>query len=427
MLRVTQRAMAVLLIWLAALAARPAPLFADGAADLDPDLKLDRSRRLGRFYVQQYFRIKQAGYDDNVFLQNDRREGAFTATLGPGLKAVLMAGRRAAVMVADELDYAYFANTSELNHFNNALRAKLDLFLDRFLLYADTWYESSRERLNAEVDFRVRHSVIGQAAGVKGRFGNRITAGLQMGRQDFSFGSAASSDELAVGGTDRLAQLEALRALARVELEASAFVAYRVLRKTSVGIERSEGRAEFKDPDSQRDARSRKTYFTMNFSPTAFLTGGVRLGRLRLEPEERQDAGFDGTVGEASLGCRISSRGHARLRYGRNVVFSIQSDNLYFITEGWRAAYAHALSDRWSVELEHGQDRVDYPTPTTLPSGPGTGVRSDRITINALAGLLRVQPGTRVGLRLEQWTRASTFGLEEVRRNVLSSFVEYNY
>lgn len=427
MLRAMQRAMAVLLIFLAALAVGPAPSFADGAADLDPDLKMERSRRLGPFHVQPYFRIKQAGYDDNVFLVKDGREGAFTATLGPGLKAVLLAGRRAAVLVTDDLDYVHFANTSELNHFNNALRAKLDLFLGRFLLYADSRYESSRERLNAEVDFRVRHAVVGQAVGVKGQFGSRLTAGVQVGRQDFSFGPAANAEEVAGGGTDRQAQLEALSALERVESEASAFVAYRVLRKTSVGIEVSEGRAEFEDPQSQSDARSRRTYFTMSFSPSAFLTGSLRLGRLRLEPEERPDDGFNGPVGDAALGYRVSSRSHARLRYGRNVVFSAQSDNLYFITEGWRAGYANALSDRWSVELEHGQERVDYPTPMALSSGSGTAVRSDRITINALAGLFRVQPGTRVGLRLEQWNRASTFELEEARRYMLSSFVEYNY
>lgn len=418
--------MAALVIWLVAPAAGLPPLFAGGAADLDPDLKLERSRRLGPFHVQPHFRIRQAGYDDNVFLVNEGREGAFTATLGPGLKAVLLAGRRAAVLVADDLDYVYFANDSELNHFNNALRAKLDLFLDRFLLYADGRYESSRERLNAEVDFRVRHSVVGQAVGVKGRFGSRLAAGVQVGRQDFGFGSAANAEEVAVG-TDRQAQVETLRVLERVESEASAFVTYRALRKTSVGIEVSDGRAEFEDPRSQSDARSRRTYFTMSFSPSAFLTGSLRLGRLRLEPEERPDDGFSGPVGDAALGCHISGRGHARLRYGRNVVFSVQSDNLYFTTEGWRASYAHALSDRWGVELEHGQDRVDYPKPMALPSGSGTAQRSDRITLNALAGLFRVQPGTRVGLRLEQWNRASTFGLEEARRHVLSTFVEYNY
>ena len=426
MVRFMRGAAAALAVWLAVPAGHLAAAPATEVADLDPDLKLDRSRRLGPFHVQPYFRIKQAGYDDNVYLQKDGQAGAFTATLGPGLKAVLLAGRRAALMVADELDYAYFADLPELNHVNNGLRAKLDLFLGRFLVYADARYDTSRERLNAEVDFRVRHSVVGQVAGVKGHFGDRLTAALQVGRQDFDFGSAAEED-LAGGDVDRQAQLETLRELERVESEVSASVTYRVLRKTSLGIERTEGRAVFADPLSQRDARNRKLYLTASFTPSALLTGSVRLGRLHLEPEERQDAGFDGAVGEANLGCRISGRGSARLRYGRNVVFSVQDDNLYFITEGWRAGYAHSISDRWSVDLEHGQDRVDYPTPIALPTGPETGVRSDRITINALAGLLRVQPGTRIGLRLEQWNRSSTFEAEAVQRYMLSSFVEYNY
>ncbi len=426
MQRGTERVVSAIGLWLA-LAGGSGPSFARGSADLDPDLKLERTRRLGPFHVQPYFRIKQAGYDDNVYLDNANQQGAFTATLGPGIRAVMPAGRRAALIVDDELDYAYIGNASGLNHFNNALRAKLDLLLDPFLVYADMHYDSSRERPNAELDFRVRHSVVGQAAGFKALVSNRITAGLQVTRQDFKFGSSTSPEELVGGGADRQALLQSLRELERVESEASAFVAYRVFRKTSVGLERSEGRADFADPQSQRDARNRKTYLTASFSPSAFLAGSVRLGRLRLEPEERQDSGFNGTVVDVSLGCRISSRSHARLRYDRNVVFSVQSDNLYFITEGWRAAYAHSISDRWSVELERGEDKSDYPQPIALSSGQETALRRDRITVSALAGLLRVQPGTRVGLRLEQWNRHSTFGLEDVRRYALTSFVEYNY
>lgn len=426
MLQVTDTVVFALGLWLM-LAGGLGLSFAEGSADLDPDLRLERTRRLGPFHVQPYFRIKQAGYDDNIYLSNDSRQGAFTATLGPGIRAVMLAGRHAALLVTDELDYAYFGNASEVSHFNNALRAKVDLLLDRLLVYADTHYDISRERPNLEVDFRVRHSEVGEAAGFKASVSNRITAGLQVARQDFVFSSGASPDELGGGGADRLALLQSLRELDRVESEASAFVTYRVLRKTSVGLERSEGHADFKDPRSQRDARSRKIYFTANFSPSAFLTGSVRLGRLRLEPEERPDSGFSGPVGEASLGCRVSNRSHARLQFGRSVVFSVQSDNLYFVTEGWKATYAHSISDRWSAELEHGEDRVDYPQPIALSSGPGTALRRDRITISALAGLLRVRPGTRVGLRLEQWNRHSTFGLEDVGRYALSSFVEYNY
>jgi hypothetical protein len=91
--------------------------------------------------------------------------------------------------------------------------------------------------------------------------------------------------------------------------------------------------------------------------------------------------------------------------------------------------YAHHLSERWSVELEHGRDELNHPRPFTQSfiGGTESGRRQDDIRINAVSGVWRVKKGTRVGLRLEQWIRTSNFDLADVERRMVSTFVEYNY
>ena len=60
--------MAALAIWLAAPAAGLPPLFAGGAAELDPELKLERTRGPGPFHVQPYFRVQHAPHPDHNIL-----------------------------------------------------------------------------------------------------------------------------------------------------------------------------------------------------------------------------------------------------------------------------------------------------------------------------------------------------------------------
>ncbi|MBI4169052.1 MAG: outer membrane beta-barrel protein [Acidobacteria bacterium] len=405
--------------------AGPADLAAADIGRRDPDMKTERARRLGPFHVQPYFLVRQMGYDDNVLLAGGEGDGAFTATLGPGARAILKLGGRAALLLAEELDFVYIADHPELNHLNNGLRAKADYLLGPFVLYADSRRNSSRERLNAEVDFRVRTVSVGHAVGFRGDLSSRLSAGMQVARQDLRFGTGADPEEVLAGGADRQAQLLALRELSRTESGVTASVGYRVLPKTTVALEGWIGRADFDDPASGRDTRDRRLSLQITMAPSAALTGSVKVGRLRLKALQRDDPGFTGFVGEGSLRFRLSGRSSARVRYGRSVAFSTFGENLYFVATGWRLTYAHHLSRRWSFELEHGRDTNDYPLP--LLQGPAVRLRRDDVTIDAASGLLWVKEGTRLGLRVEHWSRDSTILSDEVRRRSVSTFVEYNY
>ena len=78
------------------------------AEDSDPDFSLDNTVQAGPFHLAPFFVIKDFGYDDNVRLGADRRFGDYTLTVGPGARAVVPFGRRAAWSAWDEIDYAIF-------------------------------------------------------------------------------------------------------------------------------------------------------------------------------------------------------------------------------------------------------------------------------------------------------------------------------
>lgn len=400
----------------------------DGVAR-DADLRLEHYHQLGPFRVRPYAMLKQLGYDDNIFLEPGRREGDFTATLAGGAKAVTLIGRTSAFLLEGEIGQVVFAEHEELNHFNNVARAKVDLFLGPLLLYAEGWRTSVRERPGPEIDMRVRQAQGGEALGLESVLSPRIRGEVRFARERIRFSSRAPESELQAGGTDGEARLASLEELERTESEVNAILKYSIRARTSVGLEGSLERADFDDPDSTRNTRGRRILLRVWMEPTSSLSAQVRLGRLRLEALDREDQDFEGLVGEALLGYRVSAHGRVAGRFSRDAVFSVQGDNLFYITEGWSLGYTHHFTRRWGMELQHGREGLEYPRPFAqeLAGGVESGKRRDDLTTNALSGFVKLGGGTRFGVKLARWERESTIQAADTKQNVVSTFLEHSF
>lgn len=399
------------------------PWAAAGSGAEDKDLDVERFLRLGPFRVRPYLALKQAGYDNNVF-QDSRGEGDYTSTVTPGVKGVVRFRNRAAVLLSEEIDYVAFAHHAELNHLNNAARAKVDLFLGPLLVYADATRQDLSERADTEVDIRARWTQSRQVLGVTGHVSARVGTEVRLAREAIRFGSGLDGD--LSSDPERQAQLQALQGLSRVEQSVSVAAGYRLLPKTALGLEGTFVRSDFDDGAAVRDTRRRRLSVEVRMDPTAFLAGHARAGVLRLDPLERADGGFRGVVGEAGLKCRVLGRGQAGVRFARDAVFSILGDNLYYVTTGWEFTYAHRFTHRWEVQLAHGREALDYPAPFA-GSGPESGLREDIVTTDSASGIVQLKNRTRIGLRFARWDRHSSFDSAAVSRGTVSTFVEYAY
>ncbi|HEY3176821.1 MAG TPA: outer membrane beta-barrel protein [Candidatus Polarisedimenticolia bacterium] len=394
--------------------------------DPDPDFTLDNTVQAGPFHLAPFFIVKDFGYDDNVRLGASRRFGDYTVTLGPGARAVVPFGRRAALAVWDEIDYAVFARESDLNHVNNSLKTKLHVYLREVTLFADGQQDSFRERPNTEIDFRIRTTTTQGRLGLSWHPSTRSRFDLYGARTGFAY--HAGKPEVAGGGEVGSPGLggDIADTLQREETALGLDSRLRIRPRTTLLIEARAGRIDFRQTFPNRDSSSSSIVGGLEFDPTGSVRGFVKLGYKKLDPDRRSlDSslrpyeGFSGMIADASVSARLLGRGEIRAAYQRNTGFSVLGNNLYYLQDLRAAAYEHYFNSRISVEAGRKLEKVK------LPVMIDSKIRLDHLTTDTVAVRYRFGPSLRIGLAAARWRRDSTFDFDDTARTTISTLLEY--
>lgn len=403
------------------------------AEDPDADFSLKETVQVGPFHMAPFFVLKDFGYDDNTRLDARRSSGDFMVTFGPGARAVAPVGRLAAFSIWDEIDYAVFARESDLNHVNNSLRTKLHLYLRDFTVYADGEQNSTRDRPNTEIDFRIRNTATAGKFGTtwnpgsRGKvdvFLRRVNYHYDAGKPDLPPGSDPNTIQQASNTADAIAaQLE------RDETAIGFTGSLRIRPRTSALLDLRSGRIDFANTvingaHLQRDSASHSVMGGLEFDPAGSLRGYFKVGLRHLAPDNDKLDGFTGLIADASLSARMLGRGEARAVYQRDTGFSTVGDNLFFIYGKKALSYEHFLTSRVSLELGRQLESVDYPVPIEVTPG-NIRHRQDEILTDKVTFKYRLGPSLRVGLSVGRWNRDSTVGLVDASRNTITTLLEY--
>jgi hypothetical protein len=334
----------------------------------DPDLATQGMRRLGPFHVRPLLILKDAGYDDNIRVEAQEREGDTTATAGAGIEAVLLTGNRGGIRLAQEFDYVAFARNTDLNHWNGSGRARGVLVLKGLAVSLEDRFTSVRERPTTEIDQRVR------------RENNALTAALRTLRKGrLGFRSYLRHERIDHGSDDAGSDLVARR-LDRDENALSVSGELRVLPKTTFVLEGLAERIEFENEAEARDTRARSVLAGFRFDPSASLQGEFRLGTIRIEARDRPQSDYRGPVGDGRLSTRLGRRARLKATYARDLGFSILAENLYYVQTDWTVAFEHFFSRRLSGEILYGRGLNHYPEEVTRDDAvPFKGIRDDRL------------------------------------------------
>jgi hypothetical protein len=129
---------------------------AAGATTLQDDFPVEGTFHWGPFRVRPSFQLKETGYDSNVFLEDGTPTSDFTSTPEVGVKMFSLFRDRGALQIEELLDYVWYAENTDLNHFNNLTRSRGAYYMKRGLVFADFQFLSVRERPSTEIDYRVR-------------------------------------------------------------------------------------------------------------------------------------------------------------------------------------------------------------------------------------------------------------------------------
>ncbi len=398
----------------------------------------------GPFHVAPFLTIKDFGYDDNVRLDAEERVGDYTITVGPGARAVVPFGHRAALALWDEIDFAAYAQEKDLNHVNNTFRGKMHLYMRDLTMFAHGSSESYKERPNTEIDFRIRRTTN------EGRFGfsyspaSRLRTDFFVNRADITYNADTASEDPETG--ELIAE-----DLTRDETSLGFEARLKIRPRTKFLIDLRTGRIDFDLSFPDRDSASNTAMGGFEFDLAGPLRGVLKVGHKNLTPDEDHAPGADGVLGtpddveiesfsglvaDTSLALSVGGRGAIKGTYTRDTGFSILGDNLYYILETQGLSYQHFVSSRIFFELGRQLVEVDYPLEFFNPDLEGCGnaslyapecqdLRRDDITIDTLALWYRTGPTLSLGLSLDRRDRDSTFDLEDTTRNTITTLVEY--
>jgi putative beta-barrel porin BBP2 len=388
---------------------------------LEQEFPVEGMFHWGPIRARPFLLLKDTGYDDNVYLDDTNPQGDFTSTGEAGIRFIAFFSDRAAVAAEERLDYVWFAQNTSQNHFNNAFRGAAHFYFKKLTLFTDLDTLNLKERPStAEFDFRIRR--------IERRLGGGVTyersrSSLQMriGRDRYHYISDTPEGQYVPDHEDR------------VENRLTLTARQKLLPKTSVLLEWEARGITFTHEAGQvGNSQARRISTGVEFDPSAFLKGSLKIGVENLRPEREQFTPYHGLVGEGVLIYRVTNRTNLEGRGRKYTGFTSVPDNVYYIYDGYGATLTQFLAARVAGEIGADREQVEYPEVTQQvdpdhPLTPVTGLRTDRFKSYFVGISYRFNNQARMGLRVGQWRRITDPPFDFLNRTRNTAMVTYSY
>jgi len=331
--------------------------------------------RVGPFWLTPYLSIGQMGYDSNILLTPEGREGDFTASGGPGLRALLPFAGFYKLEVDGRFDYLYFARNPDQRRLNASGRAVLERATLSSRFAVSETYQSTNSRIGFEVDARIPRSQ--ERTELEVRF-------PLLGRLSLSVGALRGAERVEGDseflGNDVSSGLERDARRGRGELE------FAITALTSLFAGGEFTRYEYlRDPS--RDADVIRAAGGLQTKPEALIPGRIAVGAIeyRFVRAADRSATRRSVYLDVRLDFPVSPRTGLVLSYNReldNSVFNVQAGTPTILREFYGVELRKELSAKIDVELRGRRTKLLTDGKITIePDGPGpaTGVRDDVI------------------------------------------------
>lgn len=344
--------------------------------------------KLGPLRLFPGFSLRNLGYDDNIYFDNAPKSD-YTGTLSPEIRAYWPLGGTILLSASENPEYTYYARNSSRRAFTNSISAGLRvLLLSRFVLSGEYKDYAHRRRLSSEVGSLVTDLGQAWAAGLHFETANQTAIGLTAFRSDLSYESFEIGSE----------GLPLSRALNRTEQGGQAEVYYRAFSQGAVFLTVGQTEYRFQSPDmAWRNATDRKAFVGARFPVGGSIEGTVSLGYKQFRPQAEARPAFSGLVGMASLAVR-AGRFAFRGRFGRDNVFSVYADVLYFLETSGGGGVSLYVTDFLRLDYDFDLGTSDYPDDSAAAGPGGFAGRRDRRTSHSAGFVVRAFRTAGLGL-----------------------------
>jgi hypothetical protein len=269
--------------------------------------------------------ITNVGNDSNVFNEAEHPQEDFTATVVPRLVARVRGGRMT-LSYGSAADMVYFKKFTSERSVNANTDIRLDADLGRVQPYASIGWVATKERLNAEIDVRTPRSQRALAGGLRVLMASR-TALLVSGRRftlDFDDGALFKGVDLS-----RTLNSQADSVDASLQLLLTPLTTFSMT--TSLQRDRFEAAPE-------RDSDTLRLLPALQFDPSTLIRGSVAVGYRRFRPLTPALPDYSGLLVQAGLGYTMLARTKFDLDLGRDVQYSFEDDEPYYLSRRWPTA-----------------------------------------------------------------------------------------
>jgi hypothetical protein len=337
----------------------------------------------GPFRIFPALRLKNVGYDDNVYFGSAGTTPDYTATVSPEVRIFLPVRQRWILWLSENPEYAFFLRERDLRGWTNSASAGVrGLLFGRFILAFEYGAGESRRPVSSELPLPAKDRSRGWKA----------EAFIETARQSF-FGVSAGVrsigyEDASIAGND----FTLSRVFDREERFASFEFYYRIFSASHLflSVRRDDYRFSFEE-SRNRNALATSISAGVRFPVLGRVQGRISLGYKSFAAGSGNIPGYSGLIGDTGFEASLGRWG-LRLAYSRDIVFSFYEENGYYVEQRLGPGVFVRLTDFLRLGYNLGLGRSDYPVPSGTANEGGTPgrARSDAHVVHTADLVLRV-------------------------------------
>jgi hypothetical protein len=355
------------------------------------------------------------GVDTNVFNQETNEQRDLFISFRPRLQSTVDSDRLKVTgqSAAEFLYFQQFVSEQSVNAFHGG---EVHLRLAGVTLIGGGSFLRSRERTGYEIDVRALRFEKAAKFGLDVSLGPKTTAGIRVFRSSTTF-----DDDTLFHGTSLTEMLNRRRE------GAEASIRYALTPLTTLMGAVELGRDRF-ERSLLRDADNRKIMAGLEFQPLALLTGHAAVGYRQLEPATSTVPRFAGLVAQVDLGVTIRTRTRVGVRAVRDMMFSFEPEQPYYLLSDAQLVVTRRIADRWDVQGGAGAQRLQYRQAQQRETLPAIGTRrTDTGAAFSAAMGFRLLDATRIAVTAYYAQRRSGVADRSFEGYRFGSSIEYGF
>ncbi len=365
------------------------------AAQTEPEDPASTARmRLGPLALTPTIALQNVGIDSNVFNEAENPKQDFTATLRPQFDAWLRLGR-GRVSLNGSVEAVHFKRFSSERSVNADGSATFDFRWNRVSAFAGGSFLTTRQRPGFEIDARSRRVEHNLRLGSGVRLSGKTALGVRAERLTIDF----DEDEEMLGTS-------LSEALDRREDTVTAFIEHNLTTLTTLVLNADVQRDTF-DFSTERATPGASASHLVCGSSRALSSAeaplsGIGDSRLSIPAPSRLTGPY------ASIDLAYTLRGRTRfsVQSERDVEYSFEPSQPYYLSTGVTGSIVRALTNSWSVSARGGTQWLDYRA--SANTAVGRLQRVDRLHVYGAGILYRLSPATLVGVNADYSRRRTS-------------------